>query len=142
MRIERLWVDVTAQVGSKWAAFFEDLELQHGLDVNDDTHLWLLHQVFLPRINHDLDFFVRSWNHHTIQMRNGPNHSPIDMFGFDMLVHGIRGDQLLTGGAEADEDMTEDELSLYGVDWEVIDGGIHPSEASSGPTSAGQSWVG
>ena len=59
-----------------------------------------------------------------------------------MLVHGIRGDQLPTGGADADEDMTEDELSLYGVDWEVIGEGIHPSEVSSGPTSTGQSWVG
>jgi len=26
-----------------------------------------------------------------------------DMFGFDMLVHGICGDQLPTGGADADE---------------------------------------
>jgi len=35
------------------------------------------------------------------------------MFGFDMLVHGVRGDQL------PDEDLTEEELEVYGVDWGV-----------------------
>lgn len=33
VRIERLWVDVTGQVGAKWSAFFSMLELRycHGL---------------------------------------------------------------------------------------------------------------
>ena len=46
MRIERLWVDVTAQVGAFWADMFTTLELQHGLDINNIHHIWLLHFYF------------------------------------------------------------------------------------------------
>ncbi|EPQ50124.1 hypothetical protein GLOTRDRAFT_67157, partial [Gloeophyllum trabeum ATCC 11539] len=112
VRIERLWVDVTAQVGAKWADFFISLELRHGLDINNINHIWLLHHLYLPRINAELTFFAESWNQHRIQIRNGPNRSPADMFGFDMYVHGVRGDQL------PEENLNEEELEVYGVDWE------------------------
>ena len=39
VRIEWLWVDVTAQVGAYWAKFFIQLELQHGLDINNINHI-------------------------------------------------------------------------------------------------------
>lgn len=66
MRIERLWVDVTAQLGATWADRFRGLELRSlGLDINNVNHLWLLHYIFLPVINSDLTFFVESWNNHT-----------------------------------------------------------------------------
>lgn len=94
VRIERLWVDVTAQVGASWAEAFTQLELHHGLDINNTHHIWLLHLLFLPAINQQLTFFAESWNQHRIQIRNGPNHSPADLFSFDMLVHGIQGSQL------------------------------------------------
>ena len=67
VRIKCLWVDITAQVGAHWADLFTDLELMHELDVNNVHHIWLLH-----------------WNHHKIQICDGPNHSPADMFGFNM----------------------------------------------------------
>ena len=35
MRIERLWVEVTVQVGSTWADHFSRLELHRGLDINN-----------------------------------------------------------------------------------------------------------
>jgi hypothetical protein len=60
------------------------------------------------------------------------------MFGFDMLVHGVRGDQL------PEEDLTEEELEVYGVHWE----GLHEeqllrSQRANNPTSEGwSSWVG
>src|SRR5437016_4669654 len=64
VRIERLWVDVTAQVGATWANLFTILELRHGLNINNSNHIWLLHFLFLPTINQDLTFFAESWNHH------------------------------------------------------------------------------
>jgi hypothetical protein len=106
VRIERLWVDVTAQVGAFWADIFTELELRYGLDINNIHHIWLLHHLFLRLINQQLTFFAESWNQHRIQIRDGPNRSPADMFGFDMLVHGVRGDQL------PDEDLTEEELEM------------------------------
>lgn len=115
MRIERLWVDVTAQVGATWANHFVRLEMSFGLDINNLHHMWLLQHLFLPTINSILSFFAQSWNEHKIAIRDGPNRSPSDMFGFDMLVHGVRGDAL-----PGDDDMNQEELEVFGVDWEAL----------------------
>ena len=92
VHIEWLWVDVTAQVGAKWHEFFTILEIQHGLDVNNMNHIWLLHCLYLSDLNTELASFAEGWNQHQMQLCNGPNCSPANMFGFDMLVHGVRGD--------------------------------------------------
>ncbi|KAF8234958.1 hypothetical protein L208DRAFT_1259042 [Tricholoma matsutake] len=115
VRIERLWVDVTAQVGATWANHFVRLEMSFGLDINNLHHMWLLQHLFLPTINSILSFFAQSWNEHKITIRDGPNRSPSDMFGFDMLVHGVRGDAL-----PGDDDMNQEELEVFGVDWEAL----------------------
>ena len=138
VRIERLWVDVTVQVGAFWAEMFTELELRHGLNINNAHHVWLLHHLFLPIINHQLEFFAASWNQHRIQIRNGPNRSPADMFGFDMLVHGVRGDQL------PEEELNEAELEVYGVDWEALrDEQLLQSQRDNNLREEGwSSWVG
>ncbi|KAJ6467427.1 hypothetical protein C8R45DRAFT_838548 [Mycena sanguinolenta] len=133
VRIERLWVDVTAQVGAAWSDNFTLLELHHGLDINNVNHIWLLHYLFLPTINDQLTFFMGAWNEHRIQIRHGPNRSPADMFRFDMLVHGIRGHAL-------SEDLPEDELEVYGVDWE----GLHDEvllDSQRNNNSAEDGWT-
>jgi hypothetical protein len=138
VRIERLWVDVTAQVGSTWADHFTTLELRHGLDINNVNHIWLLHLLFLPTINQQLTFFAESWNQHRIQIRNGPNRSPADLFGFDMFVHGVRGDQL------PDDSMTDDELEVFGVDWEALQDEqlLHSQQTNNSGAEGWTSWVG
>lgn len=138
VRIERLWVDVTAQVGAFWAEMFTELELRHGLNINNAHHVWLLHHLFLPIINQQLEFFAASWNQHRIQIRDGPNRSPADMFGFDMLIHGVRGDQL------PEEELNEEELEVYGVDWEALhDEQLLQSQRDNNLQEEGwSSWVG
>ncbi|KAJ3513257.1 hypothetical protein NLJ89_g3052 [Agrocybe chaxingu] len=137
VRIERLWVDVTAQIGSLWANFFTILELRHGLDINNANHIWLLHHLFLPLINIDLTFFAEAWNEHPIQIRDGPNRSPMDLFGFDMAVHGVRGDPL-------DEMMSREELEVYGIDWEGLrnDRLLESRQVNNGIEEGVTSWVG
>ncbi len=138
VRIERLWVDVTAQIGASWAEAFTELELTHGLDINNSNHIWLLHHLFLQTLNQQLQFFAESWNHHRIQIRNGPNRSPIDMFGFDMLVHGVRGDQL-----PQNEDLTEEEIEVHGVDWAALqDDHILRSVRDHSTNEGSTSWIG
>ena len=139
MRIERLWVDVTAQVGAFWADIFTELELRHGLDINNIHHIWLLHHLFLHLINQQLAFFAASWNQHRIQIQDGSNRSPADMFGFDMLVHGVRGERL-----PADDDLGEEELEVYGVDWEGLhDEQLLRSQRANNHMSEGwNSWIG
>jgi hypothetical protein len=137
VRIERLWVDITAQIGAAFAEAFTDLELHHGLDINNANHIWLLHTLFLPTLNQRLDFFAESWNQHTIQIRGGPNRSPLDMFGFDMLVHGVRGDAIPS------DDLTAAELETYGIDWAAYrDGAILQSVRQHARNEPASSWVG
>ncbi|KII87837.1 hypothetical protein PLICRDRAFT_112417 [Plicaturopsis crispa FD-325 SS-3] len=139
VRIERLWVDVTAQVGAMWHEYFIQLELHHGLDINNVQHIWLLHRLFLPIINQQLTFFAESWNQHRIQIRHGPNRSPADMFGFDMLVHGVRGNQL-----PSNDDLSQDELEVFGIDWEGLrEERLLQSQQSNNPRGEGAtSWIG
>ncbi|KAJ7716847.1 hypothetical protein B0H16DRAFT_1666879 [Mycena metata] len=139
VRIERLWVDITVQLGATWAERFTILELRHGLDINNHAHIWLLHFLFLATINSQLAFFAQSWNQHRIQIRGGPNRSPADMFVFDMLVHGVRGNQL-----PEDEVLDEEELEVYGIDWAGLrDESLLTSQRTNNPNSEGAtSWVG
>lgn len=135
VRIERLWVDVTAQIGSLWHDQFTNLELHHGLNVHNRHHLWLLQYLFLDAINDQLQEFMQAWNNHRIQIRHGPNRSPIDMFGFDMLVHGHRGDELVLSHAE---------LEVFGVDWEALrDARLRETHRNNNhPDEPSTSWIG
>ena len=113
------------------------LELRHGLDINNPNHIWLLHLIFLPTINASLQFFSESWNEHQIQIRGAPNRSPSDMFYFDMLVRGVRGESLA-------DMMDHDELEVYGIDWEALqDDNIHQSQLNNNDNQEGEtSWIG
>jgi len=113
IRIERLWVDVTSGFGGKWKAFFKDLEAWDGLDVDNNTHIWLLHHLFLPAINVDAQYWAGSWNNHILTISGARSRSPRDMFFFGMLREGPRGVEL--------EDLAGDEIAGYGVDWEDLD---------------------
>ena len=55
-----------------------------------------------------------------------------------MLVHGVRGNQL------PDEDLSDEELEVYGVDWEGLhDEQLLRSHRGNNPTSKGwNSWIG
>ncbi|KAG8941496.1 hypothetical protein FRC03_004468 [Tulasnella sp. 419] len=133
VRIERLWVDVTTQFGSKWANFFENLEISHGLNVHNPNHVWLLHYLFLQDINSEADFFAGTWNNHKIQMKGQASRRPLDMFVFDMPVLGVRGEQL-----------TLEELDAYGVDWEAIrEDAVLSSQLINNSSNEGtSSWIG
>ena len=113
------------------------LELRHGLDINNPNHIWLLHLIFLPTINASLQFFSESWNEHQIQIRGAPNRSPSDMFYFDMLVRGVRGESLA-------DMMDQDELEAYGIDWEALqDDNIRQSQLNNNGIHEGDtSWIG
>ncbi|KAF9502857.1 hypothetical protein BS47DRAFT_1374524 [Hydnum rufescens UP504] len=99
-------LDVTTQLGAKWAEFFTSLELHHGFNVNSRSHKWLLHYLFLPDINDELLFFTYTWNHHQIHIWGQCSCSPIDFFYFDMLVQ--------------DDVILPQNLELFGVDWEAL----------------------
>ena len=99
----------------------------------------LLQYLFLRIINAQLSFWVDSWNQHKLQIWGGPNRSPMDLFVFDMLVHGVWGDQL-----PDEEELSTEELEVYGVDWEGLrDDKLLRAWRQNNPVDEeGSSWVG
>lgn len=73
-RIERLWCDVYRCVCSTYHELFYAMEAMGVLDSVSDMDLFVLHCVYLPRINRSLDEFARAWNLHPI--RTERNWSP------------------------------------------------------------------
>jgi hypothetical protein len=134
VRIERLWVDVTAQVSAAWADQSILLELQYGLNINNIGHIWLLQFLFLTTINSELAFFTDSSNQHKIQIQNGPNRSSTDMF-----VKGVCGDQLLP----EEEDFDKAKLGVYGIDWQGLrDEDVLRLQRQNNPIAEGSSsWI-
>ena len=65
-RIERLWRDVYRCVGIIYQDLFTQLEDEGFLDPLNETDLYCLHFIFLPRINSMLRSFQESWNNHSL----------------------------------------------------------------------------
>ncbi|KAJ3749811.1 hypothetical protein EV360DRAFT_97725 [Lentinula raphanica] len=103
-------------ISQPWNDHFTLLETQHQLDPSNPNHIWLLHHLFINMINESLTFWMGGWNCHRISQRrgNGPARSPEDMWGFDMLANGLRGDPVDQYA------MSDDELEVFGVDWEGL----------------------
>ncbi|KAJ8079861.1 hypothetical protein PM082_016686 [Marasmius tenuissimus] len=124
IRIERLWRDVTLGFGAKWKFFFQELEVHDGLNVNNNTHIWLLQHLFLPSINEDALAWAEAWNRHPLTLRHQRSQSPVELFTFGMMENGLRGmdsimnieDDHLVGSLASQEDRDG-----YGVDWEDME---------------------
>lgn len=73
-RIERLWHDVYRCVCSVYHDLFYSMEAMDILDPVNEVDLFVLHCIYLPRINKSLKEFSRAWNLHPI--RTERNWSP------------------------------------------------------------------
>lgn len=93
---------------------FLDLEAQHGLNVGDPIHKWLLRHLYLDLLNDDALLWARSWNHHKIQRRGARERAPLDMFLFGMIENGARG-------LDIPQEENIENLDEYGIDWENLD---------------------
>lgn len=77
-RIERHNCALNEQLLSTFRQQFYELESQGALDDNNDTDIFCLHCVYLPRINKALDEFVAAHNSHRISTEN--NRTPKQLF--------------------------------------------------------------
>ena len=77
-RIERLWRDVFRCVVTLFYDTFYGLEAEGTLDPLNETDLYCLHYVYVPKINACLTEFAESWNHH--RMSTEHNQTPYQMF--------------------------------------------------------------
>ncbi|KAK7015726.1 hypothetical protein R3P38DRAFT_3570284 [Favolaschia claudopus] len=64
------------------------------------------------------------------------------MFGFDMLVHGVRGTNL--NAARDEEHMSDAELEVYGVDWEGFQDDVllDSRQENNAVNEGSSSWIG
>ncbi|XP_066936550.1 uncharacterized protein [Clytia hemisphaerica] len=120
-RIERLWRDVFRCVCCTFYYLFQNMESDGLLDRNNEVHLFILHYVFLPRINHSLISFTMSWNMHPVRTEH--NWSPMRMWDNGMID--LRNRDLNTVQSlaydEDDERIALDDLEWYGYDANVND---------------------
>lgn len=65
--IERLWRDVFSSCLYIYYSVFYYLEDAGHLELDNQAHMFCLHYVFLPRINHHLEDFVSGWDNHSIR---------------------------------------------------------------------------
>ncbi|KAI0040931.1 hypothetical protein FA95DRAFT_1502103 [Auriscalpium vulgare] len=116
IRIERLWVDVTAGFGKKWKEFFRGLEAYDNLNLELDPHIWLIHHLFLPAINEDAETWANTWNAHILSRRGQTHEAPRDMYTHGTVIHGQRAIFL-----QPEPEGTDDDLAEFGIDWNDIE---------------------
>ena len=82
-RIERLWRDVFRCVCHYFYYVFYAMEQSGILNMSNDLHLFVLHLVFLPRINFALEEYLKMFNDHKI--RTAQNMTPNQLWTNGML---------------------------------------------------------
>ena len=112
-RIERLWRDVFRVVCVNFYYIFHTMETSGILDRNNDVHMFVLHYIFLPRINRSIDSFVAAWNNHPLRTEHNWSPNRIWLNGNidvrNRYLNTVR-DLIL------DEHMGNDDLEWYGYD--------------------------
>ncbi len=124
-RIERLWRDVC--VCSTFHEVFCFLESQQLLDPVNDNDLFVLHCVFLPIVNHQLECFANAWNLHPLRTEhnwtprqiwvNGmidPAHSHLT--AVKDVLHDLPPDSTLEDYGIDDDGPLPDEEQIYTVE--------------------------
>lgn len=70
-RIERLWAELNRVVSRHFINIFNFMEEQGILDSLNEHHLFCLHYVYLPRIEHAISEFINQWNNHGLSTQGG-----------------------------------------------------------------------
>lgn len=86
-RIERLWRDIFQGVIYIYYNLFFHLEECGILESGNSLHLFALHYVFIPRINHHLDTWKGGYIRH--QIRTAGHRTPMQLYILGLL--GLRG---------------------------------------------------
>ena len=140
-RIERLWRDLYRCVCSLFHSLFYYMEAIGVLDPTNSCDVFVLHYIFLPRINLTLSEFALAWNLHP--MRTMHNWSPKKVF-----LSGIVDDFSASGIRDVVDDIPLESLDLFGVDYfseqssvEYVDSVVVPCTPSPLPPELFQDYM-
>ena len=70
-RIARLWIDLYQSCTRVFHRLFQHMETIGQLGISNDIHLWVLHFVFMPRIQRALEQFCHAWVNHRLRTKYG-----------------------------------------------------------------------
>ena len=110
-RIERLWRDVFCMVCYIFYYTFQAMEESGILNRDNDIHLFVLHFVFLPRINRGLERLTSAWNNHPI--RTERNWSPLQIWTNGMID---MRNQMITAVSDVADGTNVDNFEWFGYD--------------------------
>lgn len=105
-RIERLWRDVFRCVTAIFYYTFYAMEQKGILDIENEVHLFILHLVYLPRINHCIAEFKALYNDHKLSSERNWTPNQIWVNGMINPENPLSSD--LLGEDETDEYYGED----------------------------------
>ena len=108
-RIERLWLDVKRLVVRRFQAIFYLMEEEDLLDPLNDSHLFVLHLVFLPVIKNALDELLVDWNNHPLSSEN--NFSPNQLWHLGLTRYRSTHPQQF-------EELQDCDWDSFGIDYE------------------------
>ncbi len=108
-RIEHLWRDVFRCVCSLYHSLFYFMEATGILDSCNEEDMFVLHCVFVPRINVAWHYFARAWNLHPL--RTVHNWSPKNIF-----LDGTLDESSASGFRDVVDDVPLESLNLLGIE--------------------------
>lgn len=91
-RAERNNRDLNVSITSPFKKVFEELELEGHLNVDNETDIFCLHYVYLPRINRALTNHTNAHNHHKISSEGSA--TPLQLFTVYMPWPSFHGGEL------------------------------------------------
>ena len=113
-RIERLWRDVFRAVTHMFYHTFQSMEEAGILDRKNDLHLFVLHFIFLPRINRAIEIFnSTAWNQHPIRKERNLTPMRIWTNGIDQRNRDLNVVVDVTESAISNDNVN---LQWYGYD--------------------------
>ena len=122
-RIERLWREVFRCAAFLFYCIFYALEDAGHLDLDNEMHMYVLHYVFLPRLNFALQEFAGAFN--LRPMRTEHNWSPNKIWSNGMINPNNSMQTALRDPVV--DDVDPDNVELFGIDH---DGPIPPEEST------------
>eukprot|EP00794_Sanderia_malayensis_P020778 gene20778-22806_t len=90
------------------------MEIAGILNVDDENELFILHYVFLPRINRHLTEFSFGWNCHKLSAEKNVTPNQLWISGLHD-INGLEGSRI---AEEIWEPENNEEAVEYGIDWE------------------------
>ena len=84
-RIERLWRDVFEKVASNYHAIFTRLTNYGVLSDKNPVQMFVLHHVYLPRLQADLREWRNTHNHHPVSTAG--NQTPLRLWHESFILH-------------------------------------------------------